>query len=151
MDLETFEKSEAMLKRRFYLSGEWHNFVMMQLDKSEMIDGLPKVNGLRRVAELLLWDIIDSKPTEVFPVQGNSLGRASVLYSITFRWWDESERTYADVADAFNDGQNWNIDDDFIVYALATASTRAEGRALRKALKLKTCTAEEIGPKTVST
>lgn len=144
MDLETFESLDVDAKKKFYLSGEWHDFVMSQLDSSEKADGLPKVYGLRRVSELLLGDVIESKPTEIFPVQGDGLGRASVVYSITFKWWDGSERSYADVADAFNDGQNWNIDDEFIVFALATASTRAEGRALKKSLKLKTCTYEEI-------
>ena len=147
MTFEEFVELDDAQKRTFYLSLEWHPFVMALLDDTELHEGYPKVDGLRRVGELLLGDIIDSKPIEVFPVNGNSLGRATVSYSITFRWWDTSERTYADVADVFNDGQHGNINDDFIVYALATAATRAEGRALRKALKLKICTAEEISDK----
>ena len=147
MTFEEFVELDNEQKRAFYLSLHWHPFVMSLLDETELNEGYPKADGLRRVGELLLGDIIDSKPTEVFPVNGNSLGRATVSYSITFKWWDDSTRTYADVADVFNDGQYGNIDDNFIVYALATASTRAEGRALRKALKLKVCTAEEISDK----
>ena len=147
MKFEEFAELDNAQKRSFYLSLGWHPFVMSLLDETELNEGYPKADGLRRVGELLLGDIIDSKPTEVFPVNGNSLGRATVSYSITFKWWDDSTRTYADVADVFNDGQYGNINDDFIVYALATASTRAEGRALRKALKLKICTAEEISDK----
>ena len=147
MTFEEFAELDNEQKRAFYLSLEWHPFVMSLLDETELNEGYPKADGLRRVGELLLGDIIDSKPTQVFPVNGNGIGRATVSYSITFRWWDGSERTYADVADVFNDGQSGNIDDNFIVFALATASTRAEGRALRKALKLKVCTAEEISDK----
>lgn len=143
MKFEEFQELSVEEKKTFYLSLEWHEFVMSLLDESELNDGYPKADGLRRVSELLLGDIIDSKPTEIFPVSGNGIGRATVGYSVTFRWWDDSTRTYADVADVF-DG---NINDDFIIYALATAATRAEGRALRKALKLKICTAEELSDK----
>jgi hypothetical protein len=47
---------------------------------------------------------------------------------------------YQDVADAYPG----NTDDLFMRFALATAATRAEARALRKALKLKTVAAEEM-------
>ena len=147
MTFEEFLELDNNEKKMFYLSIDWHNFVISILDESEMFDGYPKADGLRRISELLLGDILESKPTEIFPVNGNSLGRATVAYSIKFKWWDNSERTYSDVADVFNDGQYGNINDEFISFALATASTRAEGRALRKALKLKICTAEEISDK----
>ena len=143
MKLEEFEVMTSAEKRSFYLSLDWHPFVMSLLDPTELNEGFPKADGLRRVGELLLGDIVDSKPLEVIPVNGNGVGRATVSYSVTFKWWDDSTRTYADAADCFEG----NINDEFIVFSLATAVTRAEGRALRKALKLKVCTAEEISDK----
>jgi hypothetical protein len=136
-------------KKAAYLSPDWDTFVMSQFDSSELAEGHPKVNGLRRVAELLLGDIISSSPMDVHPVTPrDETQRSTVGYSITFAWFDGTERVYGDVADVWSGNQ----DPDFLIYSVATAATRAEGRALRKALKLKKCTAEEIsgsgsGPK----
>ena len=143
MTLEEFVKLDNDAKRTFYVSSGWNDFVMSQLDSDEMVDGYPKAIGLRRVAEVLLGDIIDSKPVDVFPVTGNGLGRATVSYLITFKWFDGTVRSHGDVADVW-DG---NINDDFIAFAMPTASTRAEARCLKKALKLKVCAAEEITDK----
>jgi hypothetical protein len=118
---------------------------MTHFHETELIDGNPTTAGLRRVAELLLGDIIDSRPLQVFPVQSEALGRATVVYAVTFDWKlsNSGPRTYADVADVWEG----NTDDMFSVHAPATASTRAEGRALRKALKLRVLAAEEVSSK----
>jgi hypothetical protein len=54
-------------------------------------------------------------------------------------------RTFADVADVWHG----NTDDLFCAHPVATASTRAEGRALRKALKVKCLAAEELAKKDI--
>ena len=119
------------------LSPEWHKYVMTLFDESELIDGNPLVAGLRRVSELVLGPIVFSGPTQVFPVQeSDHHGRATVVFSVEF----ESGIRYSEVADVCEG----NTDDMFCAYAVATASTRAEGRALRKALKIKGVAAEEI-------
>ncbi len=119
------------------LSPEWHEYVMSLFDKSELIDGNPLVAGLRRVAEIVLGPIIFSGPTQVFPVkESDHHGRATVVFTVEF----ESGLRYAEVADVWEG----NTDDMFCAYAVATASTRAEGRALRKALKIRGVAAEEI-------
>lgn len=133
-----------------YLSPEWHDHVMTFFSPNELMDGNPTTAGLRRVAELLLGEIVSSKPIETFPVKENGPGRATVVYEVQFDWklvpGDISTgptgkiRTYADVADVWHG----NTDLLFCSYAPATASTRAEGRALRKALKLRGVAAEEI-------
>lgn len=53
--------------------------------------------------------------------------------------------SYGDVADVWHG----NVDDQFVAFAVAVAATRAEARALRKALKLKTLAAEELTKKVV--
>jgi hypothetical protein len=50
---------------------------------------------------------------------------------------------FSDVADCWEG----NTDDTFCVFNTATAATRAEGRALRKALRIKTVSAEEMTKK----
>jgi hypothetical protein len=105
-----------------------------------MVDGHPLVAGLRRVAELVLGPIMFSGPTQVFPVQREDHhGRATVIFSVEFA----NGMRYAEVADSWEG----NTDDMFCAFAVAIASTRAEARALRKALKIKGVAAEELTKK----
>lgn len=138
-------------------SPEWHDYAMSFFTPKELIDGNPLVAGLRRVAELLIGEIISSKPTSVTYTETSSpIGRATVVYEIQFlirsEWYDteisagDYVKTYADTAEVWEG----NTDDLFAVHAAATASTRAEGRALRKALKLRVVAAEELCKKDVS-
>lgn len=121
-------------------SPEWNDYVLGLFDKSEMYDGRPLCHGLRRVAELLLGEIVSSKPTQVFPPKDeNGIGRATVIWEVTF----SNGSTFSDVADCWEG----NTDDTFCVFNTATAATRAEGRALRKALRLRVVAAEEVTKK----
>tara|TARA_R110000824_G_scaffold14985_3_gene63342 strand:- start:11205 stop:12128 length:924 start_codon:yes stop_codon:yes gene_type:complete len=128
-------------------SDEWNGFVMAHFKSNEMIDGNPICAGLRRVAELLLGDIIESGPEQVFPAtDGNGPGRATVVFKVMFNWMNEGTvRTFREVADVWHG----NTDDLFCAHPVATASTRAEGRALRKALKLRCLAAEELAKKDI--
>lgn len=122
------------------LSPEWHDYAMALFEDSEMIDGHPLVAGLRRVAELVLGTIVFSGPTQVFPVQREDHhGRATVVFTVRFANGVE----YSEVADSWEG----NTDDMFCAFAVAIASTRAEARALRKALKIKGVAAEELTKK----
>lgn len=118
-------------------SPEWNDYVMSQFHQSELLDGMPLAAGLRRVAEMLLGHIIFSGPTQVFPPQNeNSHGRATVIWKVEF----DNGMCFSDVADCWEG----NTDDMFCAFAVATAATRAEARALRKALRIRAVAAEEI-------
>lgn len=121
----------------------WNDYVLTHFVSEELIDGHPNVSGLRRVARKLLGKIISSNVQQVFPVNGDGPGRATVVYEIRFIDSDGAIISYSDVADVW-DG---NTDALFMSYAVATAATRAEGRALRKALHLRVCAAEELTKK----
>jgi hypothetical protein len=122
------------------LSFEWNEFVMGLFDETELVDGNPLVAGLRRVSELVLGTIVFSGPTQVFPVQRDDHhGRATVVYTVEF----SNGIRYSEVADSWEG----NTDDMFCAFAVAIASTRAEARALRKALKIKVVAAEELTKK----
>ncbi len=122
---------------------EWNDYVMGHFSEKELFDGRPLCAGLRRVAELLLGKIVSSKPTQVFPPSntGEEIGRATGVWEVIF----EDMSVFSDVADAWEG----NTDDTFCVFNTATAATRAEGRALRKALRLKTVAAEEMTTKSI--
>ena len=126
---------------------EWNDYVMSHFQKNELIDGNPICAGLRRVAELLLGDVVESGPTEVFPAtDNNGPGRATVVYQVVFNWMNSGMfKTYREVADVWHG----NTDDLFCAHPVATASTRAEGRALRKALKIRCLAAEELAKKNI--
>ena len=119
---------------------KWNDYVLSLFEENELFDKMPLTSGLRRVAELLMGRIVFSGPSQVFPPQsGNEIGRSTVVWKIQF----EDGSTFCDVADSWEG----NTDDMFCVYSTATAATRAEGRALRKALRLRVVAAEEVTKK----
>jgi hypothetical protein len=130
-----------------YNSTEWSDYVMTKFARNELIDGNPVCAGLRRVAELMLGSIIESGPEQVFPsTDSNKPGRATVVYKVVFDWMNTGFlKTYKEVADVWHG----NTDDLFCAHPAATASTRAEGRALRKALKIRALAAEELAKKDI--
>ena len=110
-------------------SPEWNDYVMGYFQEDELIDGRPLAAGLRRVAELIMGPIVESGPTQVFPPQNDrDPGRATVIWKIRF----ENGNTYSDVADCWEG----NTDNKYVAFSVATAATRSEARALRKALKI---------------
>ena len=128
-------------------SPEWHDYVMSKFNSNELIDGNPITAGLRRVAEVVLGEITSTGPVKVFPAQDpNGPGRATVVYEVIIREYETGNiKRYADTADVWHG----NTDDLFCAHPVATASTRAEGRALRKALKLRVLAAEELAKKDI--
>jgi len=118
----------------------WHEYAMSFFAEDELKDSRPNVAGLRRVCSVLLGDILESEPVQIFPVAGNGYGRATVQWRIRIKFSDDTVRTFGDVADVFAE----NVDPLFMNYAVATAGTRAEARAIRKALQLKVVAAEEV-------
>lgn len=115
----------------------WTDYVMKQFDeKRELDNGAPKVDGLRRVAHQLLGDFsIDTTVLQVPDL--NNAGRASVIVKIQF----DNGHSVSGAADVFTG----NTPNAFAIYPVSTCETRAEGRALRKALRLvKVLTAEEM-------
>ena len=126
----------------------WENFVMTQFEGTELDQGRPKVHGLRRVVRLLLGSIASSTAHIVqCPTMENGQ-RATVEYTVKVWQTKNLDRgdmphmvEYTDVSDAWNENVNGL---EFARHPSATASTRSEGRALRKLLNLSTPAAEEI-------
>jgi len=139
-NIDTSVKDVIVQDAPSMLSREWHEYAMNLFDETELVDGHPLVSGLRRVAELVLGPIVFSGPTQVFPVQRDDHhGRATVVFTVEFA----NGMKYSEVADCWEG----NTDDSFCAYAVAIASTRAEARALRKALKIRGVAAEELTKK----
>lgn len=121
----------------------WSDYVLKQFEEDEVMDGNPTVDGLRRITLKLLGPIIESRCNVVqSPVPANDFS-ATVEHEVVIEWkrGDSSrgERRFREVADV----NIANCDPEFRRFATSTASTRAEARALRKALMLKRVVAAE--------
>lgn len=128
---------------------EWTDKVLSLLNDDEKINGNPTTDGLRRIFELALNCIVIQAISEVVQSPDpNNEKRATVVHTLSYILKDvdptESEfkcRSVSGAADVY-----WgNCDKIYRNHPVAVAETRAEGRALRRALKLrKVVAAEEI-------
>lgn len=121
----------------------WSEFVLKQFADDELMEGNPTIDGLRRVTKKLLGDIVEScGKVVVAPSPANDFS-ATCEHTIVIAWYRETKycetRKFTEVADV----NCKNTDPEYARFASATASTRAEGRALRKALMLKRVIAAE--------
>ena len=140
MNTDTSVKDVIMDDAPDITSPDWNEYVMELFEENELIDGMPLSAGLRRVSELVLGPVKSSGPVQVFPPKDDhSHGRATVVWKVDFM----NGQSFSDVADCWEG----NTDDTFCAFSGATAGTRAEARALRKALRLRSVAAEEVTKK----
>lgn len=119
----------------------WTNYVLSHLADDEMEDGYPKTNGLRRIFEKVMGvTIVSSGPTTVFPPIPNNGNNATVIYEL---YWEDSEGTAFKVTSTA-DALGQSLSGEFAHHPSAIADTRAEGRALRRAMKLNVLVKEEV-------
>lgn len=127
---------------------EWNDHVLGLLSEDEKIDGNPTTDGLRRIFEIALnCTVIDSSSSVVQSPSPENEKRATVVHSLTYILNDKDidpeikMRNASGAADVY-----WgNCDKIYRNHPVAVAETRAEGRALRRALKLrKVVAAEEL-------
>ena len=127
---------------------EWTDHVLEMLSDDEKIKGNPTTDGLRRIFEIAMDCTLTVSKSEVCQAPDPNNGqRATVVHSLTYVLNDANlddlvkTRTINGAADVY-----WgNCDKIFRNHPVAVAETRAEGRALRRALKLrKVVAAEEL-------
>lgn len=127
----------------------WTDYVLSLLSDDEKISGNPTTDGLRRVFEIALdCTITDSSSNVVQSPSPENEKRATVVHSLTFVLNKDGAtdnplniRSVSGAADVY-----WgNCDKIYRNHPVAVAETRAEGRALRRGLKLrKVVAAEEL-------
>jgi hypothetical protein len=138
------EELQAVEEKINSNSPEWNEHVLSHFQQDELVDGNPTVDGLRRVAELLIGPITSGKANVVQSPNPDNDGRCVVSYTVIVKSLNGSDLIFeqTSIADCFAG----NCDPRFAVFASAVAETRAEGRALRKLLRLrKIIAAEEAG------
>ncbi len=126
-----------------YTDPGWNDYVLAQFTDEELYDGNPTVDGLRRVVELLIGPIIEMKTRiEQTPHVDND-NRATATVRITIIKRDDPSAPYYSYTGSA-DACGSNLQDTVKSYPVAMAETRAEGRALRRALRLRNVAAEEL-------
>lgn len=126
---------------------EWTDHVLGLLSDDEKIMGNPTTDGLRRVFEIAMNARIISSTSQIVqsPSPENEK-RATVCHSLTFRLNPQTpdpEGLNMLTVDGSADVYWGNCDKIFRNHPVAVAETRAEGRALRRALRLKKVVAAE--------
>lgn len=120
-----------------YLSEDWSDYVLKQFLPNEVDpNGHPLLHGLRRLANLLIGDIVVSGPITLNQSFNEGKPFASCVYEIQFG----NNRIFRAVGDCNDD----NTDHPFCKYASAIAETRGEARTLRKALGLNVVAKDEL-------
>lgn len=128
---------------------EWTDHVLKLLSDDEKISGNPTTDGLRRIFEIALnCRLISSTSSVVQSPSPENEKRATVIHSLTYRLNPDTpdpEGLNLLTVDGSADVYWGNCDKVYRNHPVAVAETRAEGRALRRALKLrKVVAAEEI-------
>jgi hypothetical protein len=122
-------------------SPDWTDFILGQLTDDEKYKDYPTCDGLRRMFDIYVGQIVSVDMEAIQAPNTDNGGRATVKCSIKF-YRPNSNILYSvsDLADCYYG----NTVAPFFKHASATAATMAEGRVLRKALRLKTQTREEM-------
>ena len=147
--METTVVTETITQKPSINDLNWTEYVLSLLSDDEKIGGNPTTDGLRRVFEIALdCRIMSSTSNVVQTPNPENEKRATVVHSVSYLLNkvsggspDLNIVTIEGAADVY-----WgNCDKVFRNHPVAVAETRAEGRALRRALRLrKVVAAEEI-------
>lgn len=121
-------------------SAEWSEHLLDQLSDHELINGAPTVDGLRRICEKCFGEIIESK-SEIIETPTRQNNRCTLKHSLTIYKYSTSRNIKVEgCVDVLYEKTPHPFKD----HLVATADTRAEGKALRRALKIRVITAEEL-------
>lgn len=133
---------------------EWTDHVLGLLTDDEKIAGNPTTDGLRRIFEVALnCTIVGAESSVIQSPSMENERRATVVHNLSYMINGDdpqdfkSIRTVSGAADVY-----WgNCDKIYRNHPVAVAETRAEGRALRRALKLRKVVAAEELAKDIDT
>jgi len=134
-------KTETVSLKPALNSSKWADFILDQLFDSELVMGSPTTDGLRRVTDLEFGEILESE-TEILELPNrNANAKATAKHTLVIRkYLTDSVIRVSACVDVLCD----KLPSPFNQHLVSTACTRAEGKALRRALKIRVQTAEEL-------
>lgn len=123
----------------------WTQYVIGQFEDDEMENKNPRVDGLRRLVEKLIGEIVEEGCDLIACPNSDNDFRACVKAWVRLND-NGTIKQYEALADACRE----NCSGQYSLYLCAMADTRAKGRCFRNALRLKkVVAAEEIDPSAV--
>jgi hypothetical protein len=115
-----------------YMDPEWTDYVISQLDESEFWEGVPKLDGLRRMVEKLISPIVRVS-VDIKPVISTIIATATVLLRNGEEFSAASDATPSSAPEGFRNRLT------------ALADSRAKSKVYREILRLKNIsTTEEV-------
>ena len=118
---------------------EWTDYVLADLTSDEKIKENPTTNGLRRLVEKFIGEIVESNTTILQTPSPDNEKRATVMVEIVIQT-EYGQSKFSGAADVYSGNSTLP----FSNHPVATAETKAEGRAYKRALKIRTSTWEEL-------
>lgn len=127
---------------------EWTEYVLSFLSDKEKDKDYPKADGLRRLVEKFVGQIIGIETTVIQPPQKDNYQTSTVKTRVRVRPHGVDMQIpdpykYDLIYDACTDVQKEHMDPPYDRHISAVAETRAEGRAYRKILKLQNVVTKE--------
>jgi len=120
---------------------EWSEYLLDQLSDSELINGAPTVDGLRRITQKCFGEIVESHSQIIETPTSQNNQRCVIRHTLGI----EKHNGIGIIrVDGCVDVLYHKTPHPFKDHLVATADTRAEGKALRRALKIRVVTAEEL-------
>lgn len=123
-----------LLSKRY--TKEWQKDVLALLDKDELIENYPSTDGLSRLTRLIFGEYSSYIDVAKAPTHGDRSATVVVRVIID----NNTMSTYSGAADVYE----FNTKSPYNKHPVATAETKALGRALKKLLGLKVHTHEEM-------
>ena len=116
-------------------SYEWHDYIMAQFHDDEIYKGNPNASGLRRLVEKEISSIVCIQTNVLQVPTPENERRASAVVTVKL----EDGSSYDGASDTFE----YNTDAPYYKHPVASAETKAEGRAYKRALRLRNVNAAE--------
>ena len=125
---------------------EWTTYVLEKMTDKELQKGMPTCDGLRRMTESLIGNIVErSILFQTSPnIQNSFTATVGLRVGVLVENINHPRCGEIIVEEDIADAGRFNTDKPYSAYPSATAITRAEGRCLRKILRLHTLAAEEV-------
>lgn len=118
----------------------WSEYVLGMLTDEEKQDGYPTMHGLRRLTEVLIGNIVETKVSVVMAPSQINGNYACVSVKVTVDKKDGG----LEVLEACADASYANMDKKYSMFPVAIAHSRAESRVYARLLRVKSPSAEEI-------
>jgi len=120
---------------------KWVDYVVDQLADHELIEGAPTTDGLRRVCEKVYGEILESD-TEILEIPAKAyVGKVTAKHTLVIaKYGSEALIRVTACIDVLGE----NLPAPFNKHLVASACTKAEGKALRRAMKIRVQTHEEL-------